>query len=80
MNDWTRFIEKWFNESQITLTDYEFDIMKQKLLVEFDKLTDDRVFNDDPNEIEFSGSYMRVRSDNIRKELILQFRCKPKIK
>ena len=73
MNDWTGFIEKWFNESQIALIDYAFDIMKQKLLVEFDELTDDfdRVFKDDPNEIEFSGSYMRVRSDNIRKGLIL---------
>lgn len=28
MNDWTRFTEKWFNDSQIAFADYEFDIMK----------------------------------------------------
>jgi HSP20 family molecular chaperone IbpA len=73
MNDWTRFIEKWFNESQIPFTDYEFDIMKQELLIGFDELTEDfdRVFNDDLNELEFSESYMRVRGENVRKELIL---------
>jgi hypothetical protein len=72
MNDWTRFIEKWFNESQITFSKYEFDIMKQELLVGFDELTEDfdRVINDDPNELEFSESYMRVRIDDVRKELI----------
>ena len=73
MNDWTRFIEKWFNESQIAFVDYEFDIMKQELLIGFDELTEDfdRVFNDDPNELEFSESCMRVRGENVRKELIL---------
>jgi HSP20 family molecular chaperone IbpA len=73
MNDWTRFIEKWFNESQIAFVDYEFDVMKQELLLGFNELTEDfdRVFNDDPNELEFSESYMRVRSKNVRKELIL---------
>jgi HSP20 family molecular chaperone IbpA len=73
MNDWTRFIEKWFNESQIPFADYEFDIMKQELLIGFDELTEDfdRVFNDDLNELEFSESYMRVRGENVRKELIL---------
>jgi HSP20 family molecular chaperone IbpA len=67
MNDWTRFIEKWFNESQIAFADYEFDIMNQELLVGFEELTEDfdRVFNDDPNELEFSESYMRVRSENV---------------
>ncbi len=71
MNDWTRFIEKWFNESQIAFVDYEFD--RQELLLGFNELTDDfdRVFNDDPNELEFSESYMRVRSKNVIKELIL---------
>lgn len=76
MNDWTRFIEKWFNESQNAFVDYEFDIMKQELLLgfnDFNELTEDydRVFNDDPNELEFSESYMRVRSKNVIKELIL---------
>ena len=73
MNDWIRFIEKWFNDSQITFADYEFNIMKQELLVGFDGLTEDfgRVFDDDPNELEFSESYMRVRGENVRKELIL---------
>ena len=73
MNDWTRFIEKWFNESQIPFADYEFNITKQELLLGFNELTEDfdRVFNDDPNELEFSESYMRVRSKNVIKELIL---------
>jgi HSP20 family molecular chaperone IbpA len=73
MNDWTRFIEKWFNESQIAFVDYEFDVMKQELLLGFNELTEDfdRVFNDDLNELEFSESYMRVKSENVMKELIL---------
>jgi HSP20 family molecular chaperone IbpA len=73
MNDWTKFIEKWFNESQIAFVDYKFDIMKQELLLGFNELTEDfdRVFNDDPNELEFSESYMRVRSENVIEELIL---------
>ena len=71
MNDWTRFIEKWFNESQIAFVYYEFD--RQELLLGFNELTEDfdRVFNDDPNELEFSESHMRVRSKNVIKELIL---------
>jgi HSP20 family molecular chaperone IbpA len=71
MNDWTRFIEKWFNESQIAFVDYEFD--RQELLLGFNELTEDfdRVFNDDPNELEYSESYMRVRSKNVIKDLIL---------
>ena len=71
MNDWTRFIEKWFNELQIAFVDYEFD--RQELLLGFNELTEDfdRVFNDDPNELEFSESHMRVRSKNVIKELIL---------
>jgi HSP20 family molecular chaperone IbpA len=73
MNDWTRFIEKWFNKSQIPFADYELDIMKQELLIGFDELTEDfdRVFDDDLNELEFSESCMRVRGENVRKELIL---------
>jgi HSP20 family protein len=73
MNDWTKFIEKWFNESQIAFSDYEFDIMKQELLLGFDELTEDfdRVFNDDLNEMELSESYIRMRRENVRKELVL---------
>jgi len=73
MNNWTRFTEKWFNESQIPSADYEFDIMKQELLIGFDELAEDfdRVFNDDLNELKFSESCMRVRDKNVRKELIL---------
>jgi hypothetical protein len=41
MNTWIRFIEKWLNESQIAFTNYEFDIIKQELLVGFDELTED---------------------------------------
>lgn len=77
MNDWTRFIEKWFNESQIAFVDYEFD--RQELLLGFNELTEDfdRVFNDDPNELEFSESHMRVRSKNVIKELILMHSSYP---
>ena len=73
MNDWTRFIEKWFNESQIAFTDYEFNIMKQELSVGFDELPEDfdRVLNDDLDELEFSESYMRIRSENVTEEVIL---------
>jgi HSP20 family molecular chaperone IbpA len=72
MNDWTRFIEKWLNESQIPFADYEFDIMKQELLIGFDELTEDfdRVSNDDLNELEFE-SCIRVRGEIASKELIL---------
>jgi HSP20 family molecular chaperone IbpA len=73
MNDWTRFMERWFNESQIPFADYELDIMKQELLIGFDELTEDfdRVFNDDLNELEFSESCITVRGENASKELIL---------
>lgn len=78
MNDWTRFIERWFDESQIAFVDYEFDVIKQELLVGFNELTEDfdRVFNDDQNELEFSESHMRVRS-NVIKELILVHNSHP---
>lgn len=78
MNDWTRFIERWFDESQIAFVDYEFDIMKQELLLGFNELTEDfdRVFNEDQNELEFSESHMRVRS-NVIKELILVHNSHP---
>lgn len=78
MNDWTRFIKRWLNESQIAFVDYEFDVMKQELLLGFNELTEDfdRVFNDDQNELEFSESHMRVRS-NVIKELILVHNSHP---
>jgi hypothetical protein len=57
MNGWIKFIEKWFNESQIAFVDYKFDIMKQELLLGFNELTED-FDRDDPNELEFSESYM----------------------
>jgi hypothetical protein len=70
---WTRFIEKWLNESQIAFADYEFYIMKQELLVGFKELAEDfdRVFIDYSNESEFLESYTRVRSEDVREELIL---------
>jgi HSP20 family molecular chaperone IbpA len=73
MKDWTRFIEKWFNESQIPFADYEFNITKQELMIGFDELTEDfdGVFNDGPNGLEFSESCMRVGGENVRKELTL---------
>jgi HSP20 family protein len=81
MNDWNRFIEKRFNESQIAFADYEFNIMKQELLIDFDELTEDfdRVFDDNTNELELSEleSCIRVRSESIRKELILLYSSYP---
>jgi HSP20 family molecular chaperone IbpA len=79
MNGWTRFVEKWFNESQITFAYYEFDIIKQELLLGFDELTEDfnRVFNDDSNELEFSESSIRVRSESVINELILPHSSHP---
>jgi HSP20 family molecular chaperone IbpA len=70
MNNWPRFIEKWFSESQIAFTDYGFNIMKQELSVGFDELTEDfdRVLND---ELEFSESYERIRSENITEVILL---------
>jgi HSP20 family molecular chaperone IbpA len=72
MNDWTRFMEKWFNESHIPYADYEFDIVTHELLIGFDELAKDfdEVFNDDLNELEFE-SCIRVRGENASKELIL---------
>ena len=71
MNNWPRFIEKWFSESQIAFTDYGFNIMKQELSVGFDELTEDfdRVLND---ELEFSESYVRIRNENITEVILLQ--------
>jgi HSP20 family protein len=81
MNDWNRFIEKRLNESQIAFADYEFNIMKQELLIDFDELTEDfdRVFDDNTNELELSEleSCIRVRSESIRKELILLYSSYP---
>ena len=79
MNEWSRFIEKWFNGSQITFAGYEIDIMKQELLIGFDELSEDfdRVFNDDLNELEFSESCIRVRGESVRKELILLYSSYP---
>lgn len=69
MNNWTRFIEKWFNESQIAFTDYEFNIMKQEMSVGFDELTED--FDNDVDELEFSESYIRIRSENVTEVILL---------
>jgi hypothetical protein len=77
MNYWIRFIEKRFNESQIAFADYEFNIMKQELLIDFD-----RVFDENTNELELSEleSCIRIRSESIRKELHSSYHLKPKIK
>jgi hypothetical protein len=65
MNYWIRFIEKGFNESQIAFADYEFNIMKQELLIDFDELTEDfdRVFDDNTNELELSDA-SEIREDH----------------
>ena len=47
--------------------------MKQELSVGFDELTEDFdiVLKDDVDELEFSESYMRIRSENVTQEVIL---------
>jgi HSP20 family protein len=70
-NDWSGYVEKWFNTSSIDFADHELDTMRQELLIGFDKLTEefDKIFNDDLNEFKFLESYMEVRSETVREEV-----------
>jgi hypothetical protein len=64
MIEWDRYVEKWFNVSPNSFTDYGFEKMKQ----EFDRIFDDDL-DDDLNEVELSESYMEIRSETIREEV-----------
>ena len=71
MNDMNRYVEEWFSVSYTTLADDEFDIMEEELFRGFDKLTRefDRIFNANLNELEFSESYVGVKSETLGEEI-----------
>jgi HSP20 family molecular chaperone IbpA len=71
MNDMNRYAEEWFSVSYTAFADDEFDIMEEELFREFDKLTRefDRIFNASLNELEFSESYVGVKSDTLGEEI-----------
>ena len=49
----------------------EFDLIKEEPFIGFDKITEDfdRIFNDELNDLEFSGSYVDSSSDNVKDEV-----------
>ena len=51
----------------MAFAEYEFDLIKEEPFIGFDKITEDfdRIFNDELNDLEFSGSNMGVSSDNV---------------
>src|SRR5919108_3251267 len=65
MSDMDRYVEEWFSVSYTACADDEFDIMEEELFRGFDKLTRefDRIFNANLNELEFSESYVGVKSE-----------------
>jgi HSP20 family molecular chaperone IbpA len=67
MNDWDIYIEEWISSSSVAFAEYEFDLIKEEPFIGFDKITEDfdRIFNDELNDLEFSGSNMGVSSDNV---------------
>jgi HSP20 family protein len=71
MNNWNRYMEEWFSISYMTFADDQFDIMEEELFREFDRLIDefDRIFNADLNELEYSDSYVGVRSTTLGEEV-----------
>ena len=71
MNDWDIYIEEWISRSSMAFAVYEFDLIKEESFIGFDKITEDfdRIFNDELNDLEFSGSYMGVSSDNVKDEV-----------
>lgn len=71
MNDWDIYIEEWISRSSMAFAQYEFDLIKQEPFIEFDKITEnfDRISKDELNDLEFSGSYMGVSSDNVKEEV-----------
>ena len=55
----------------MAFAEYEFVSIKQEPFVGFDKITEDfdRIFNDELNDLEFSGSYVDTSSDNVKDEV-----------
>jgi HSP20 family protein len=72
MNDWIGYIEEWLNHSSIVSADDEFDSMEKELVREFDKLTEefDRILYDDLKDFGFSESYLGVRRETVREEVV----------
>ena len=71
MNDWDIYVEEWISRSSMAFAEYEFDLIKEEPFIGFDKITEDfdRIFNDELNDLEFSGSYMDASSDNVKDEV-----------
>ena len=71
MNDWDIYIEEWISRSSVAFAEYEFDLIKEEPFIGFDKITEDfdRIFNDELNDLEFSGSYVDTSSDNVKDEV-----------
>jgi HSP20 family molecular chaperone IbpA len=71
MNDWDIYIEEWISRSSMAFAEYEFDLIKEEPFIGFDKITEDfaRIFNDELNDLEFSGLYMGVSSENVKDEV-----------
>jgi HSP20 family molecular chaperone IbpA len=71
MNVWDIYIEEWISSSSMAFAQYEFDLIKQEPSIGFDKITEDfdRIFNDELNDLEFSGSYVDTSSDNVKDEV-----------
>jgi HSP20 family molecular chaperone IbpA len=71
MNDWDIYIEEWISRSSMAFAEYEFDLIKEEPFIGFDKITEDfdRIFNDELNDLEFSGSYVDTSSDNVKDEV-----------
>ena len=67
MNDWDIYIEEWISRSSMAFAVYELDLIKGEPFIGIDKITEDfdRIFNDELNDLEFSGSNMGVSSDNV---------------
>ena len=66
-----RYVEEWFSVSYTAFAHDEFDIMEEELFGGFDKLTRefDRIFNANLNELEFSESYVGVKSETLGEEI-----------
>ena len=71
MNDWDLYIEEWISRSSMAFAEYEFDLIKEEPFIASDKITEDfdRIFNDELNDLEFSGSYMGVSSNNVEDDV-----------
>jgi HSP20 family molecular chaperone IbpA len=71
MNDWDIYVEEWVSRSSMAFAEYEFDLIKEEPFTGFDKITEDfdRIFNDELNDLEFSGSSIGAGSDYEKDEV-----------